>query len=100
DAARPRRRGAPAPPPRVSVARAASREAAVIEVRAQDAPGLLHRIGLALETADVRLRSAHVSTLGANAVDTVYVTRPDGTPLAAEEAAMVAKRVEGLLAAD
>ncbi|WP_329455427.1 [protein-PII] uridylyltransferase [Streptomyces sp. NBC_01497] len=97
DAAYPRRRGAPAPPPRVTVAGAASREATVIEVRAQDAPGLLHRIGRALETADVRVRSAHVSTLGANAVDTVYVTRPDGAPLTAEDAAMVAKRVEDAL---
>ncbi|MGQ4512610.1 [protein-PII] uridylyltransferase [Streptomyces sp. DW26H14] len=97
DAAYPRRRGAPVPPPRVTVAGAASREATVIEVRAHDAPGLLHRIGRALETADVRVRSAHVSTLGANAVDTVYVTRPDGTPLTAEEAEMTAKRVEAAL---
>src|SRR5690606_31907055 len=69
DAAHPRRRGAAAPPPRVSVDPAASRHATVIEVRAQDAPGLLFRIGRALEDAGVRVRSAHVSTLGANAVD-------------------------------
>ncbi|GAA3752531.1 [protein-PII] uridylyltransferase [Streptomyces tremellae] len=97
DAAYPRRRGPKAPPPRVTVAGAASKEATVIEVRAQDAPGLLHRIGRALEASDVRVRSAHVSTLGANAVDTVYVTRPDGTPLTPEDAEMVAKRVESAL---
>ncbi len=50
----------------------------MIEVRAQDAPGLLHRIGRALEAAGVRVRSAHVSTLGANAVDAFYVTGPEG----------------------
>ncbi|WP_030675961.1 [protein-PII] uridylyltransferase [Streptomyces sp. NRRL B-1347] len=97
DAAYPRRRGVLAPPPRVTVASAGSRRATVIEVRAQDAPGLLHRIGLALEAAGVRVRSAHVSTLGANAVDAFYVTGADGGPLAGERAAEVARGVEGAL---
>lgn len=97
ESAYPRRRGIKAPPPRVTVASAASRQATVIEVRAQDAPGLLHRIGRALEESAVRVRSAHVSTLGANAVDTVYVTRPDGTLLSDEEAATVAKSLEAAL---
>ncbi|MCI3933342.1 [protein-PII] uridylyltransferase [Streptomyces sp. AN091965] len=97
DAAYPRRRGVPAPPPHVTVASAGSRRATVIEVRAQDAPGLLHRIGLALEAAGVRVRSAHVSTLGSNAVDAFYVTGADGGPLAGERAVEVARRVEGAL---
>lgn len=97
DAAYPRRRGTVAPPPRVTVAPAASRHATVIEVRAQDAPGLLHRIGRALETADVWVRSAHVSTLGANAVDAFYVTRAEGEPLPAADAAAVAGALEGAL---
>ncbi|PWS48259.1 hypothetical protein DLE01_27975 [Streptomyces sp. FT05W] len=37
----------------------------------------------------MRVRSAHVSTLGANAVDAFYVTDPDGEPLAPEQAAPV-----------
>ncbi|WP_327178227.1 [protein-PII] uridylyltransferase [Streptomyces sp. NBC_01335] len=97
ESAYPRRRGIKAPPPRVTVASAASRQATVIEVRAQDAPGLLHRIGRALEDSAVRVRSAHVATLGANAVDTVYVTRTDGTVLSDEEAATVAKSLETAL---
>ncbi|MGW1980459.1 [protein-PII] uridylyltransferase [Streptomyces sp. NPDC001889] len=98
DAAAPRRRCAPAPPPRVTVAPAgASRHATVIEVRAQDAPGLLHRIGHALDGAGVRVRSAHVSTLGANAVDAFYVTSPDGLPLPAPEAAGLARALEAAL---
>ncbi|WP_308117816.1 [protein-PII] uridylyltransferase, partial [Streptomyces anatolicus] len=84
DAAYPRRRGTVAPPPRVTVAPAGSRLATVIEVRSQDAPGLLHRIGRALEAAGVAVRSAHVSTLGANAVDAFYVTGADGAPLSGE----------------
>ncbi|MFE1286031.1 [protein-PII] uridylyltransferase [Streptomyces sp. NPDC058751] len=99
DAAYPRRRGVVAPPARVTVAPAASRLATVIEVRAHDAPGLLHRIGRALETARVRVRSMHVSTLGANAVDAFYVTGAKGEPLPGEEAASVARAVEGALRA-
>ncbi|WP_221492407.1 [protein-PII] uridylyltransferase [Streptomyces griseoloalbus] len=97
DAAYPRRRGVVAPPPRVTVAPAASRHATVIEVRAQDAPGLLFRIGRALEDAGVRVRSAHASTLGANAVDAFYVTGPEGAPLPGEEAVAVARKLEETL---
>lgn len=97
EAAYPRRRGVKAPPPRVTVAAAGSRRATVIEVRAQDAPGLLHRIGRALEGSAVRVRSAHVSTLGANAVDAFYVTGTDGEPLSPDRAAEVAREVEKAL---
>ncbi|MFJ8110860.1 [protein-PII] uridylyltransferase [Streptomyces sp. NPDC096132] len=97
DAAYPRRRGVVAPPPRVTVAPAASRHATVIEVRAQDAPGLLFRIGAALEDAGVRVRSMHVSTLGANAVDAFYVTGAEGSPLPADEAAAVSRKLEETL---
>ncbi|CAL9562527.1 Bifunctional uridylyltransferase_uridylyl-removing enzyme [Streptomyces sp. enrichment culture] len=97
DAAYPRRRGVVAPPPRVTVAPAASRHATVIEVRAQDAPGLLFRIGRALEDTAVRVRSAHVSTLGANAVDVFYVTQEQGVPLPGEEAVAVARKLEEAL---
>lgn len=69
----------------------------MIEVRAQDAPGLLHRIGRALEQCEVRVRSAHVSTLGANAVDAFYVTDTDGEPLPEVRAAEVAREVEKAL---
>ncbi|MER6353648.1 [protein-PII] uridylyltransferase [Streptomyces sp. NPDC001634] len=97
DAAYPRRRGVVAPPPRVTVAPAASRHATVIEVRAQDAPGLLFRIGRALEKSGVRVRSSHVSTLGANAVDAFYVTTATGAPLPGQEAASVARALEEAL---
>ncbi|MFE7464348.1 [protein-PII] uridylyltransferase [Streptomyces sp. NPDC057499] len=94
-----RRRGVRAPSPRATVAKAGSRRATVIEVRAQDAPGLLHRIVRALEGRGVRVRSAHVSTLGADAVDTFYVTDPDGKPLPGERALAVAGAVEAALRA-
>ncbi|WP_055557933.1 [protein-PII] uridylyltransferase [Streptomyces sp. NBRC 110028] len=93
----PRRRSVHAPPPRVTVAPGSSQLATVIEVRAQDVPGLLHRIGRALEAAGVTVRSAHVSTLGANAVDAFYVTDAAGAPLAPQHAAEVAHEVEQAL---
>ncbi|NUK21708.1 [protein-PII] uridylyltransferase [Streptomyces lunaelactis] len=99
EAAYPRRRGVKAPPPRVTVAPAGSRLATVIEVRAQDAPGLLHRIGRALDESALRVRSAHVSTLGANAVDAFYVTGAEGAPLPPEQASQTARALEAMLRA-
>ncbi|KJS57084.1 protein-PII uridylyltransferase [Streptomyces rubellomurinus subsp. indigoferus] len=98
DAAAPRRKGIPTPPPLVAVAPAvASATATVLEVRAHDAPGLLHRIGRALDGAGVRVRTAHVSTLGAEAVDSFYLTDPAGRPLAAQRAGEVAAAVRAAL---
>ncbi|MEU3912405.1 [protein-PII] uridylyltransferase [Streptomyces sp. NPDC029721] len=97
EAAYPRRRGVVPPPPRVTVVPDVSPLATVLEVRAPDAVGLLHRIGRALESAGVRVRSAHVSTLGANAVDTVYVVDPDGKPLPPAAASAVASRIQSAL---
>ncbi|WP_030243485.1 [protein-PII] uridylyltransferase [Streptomyces sp. NRRL S-350] len=98
DAAAPRRKGIPTPPPLVSVAPAvASATATVLEVRAHDAPGLLHRIGRALDGAGVRVRTAHVSTLGADAVDSFYLTDEAGRPLAAQRAGEVAAAVRAAL---
>ncbi|NUL03955.1 [protein-PII] uridylyltransferase [Streptomyces lunaelactis] len=99
EAAYPRRRGVKAPPPRVTVAPTGSRLATVIEVRAQDAPGLLHRIGRALDESALRVRSAHVSTLGANAVDAFYVTGAEGAPLPPEQASQTARALEAMLRA-
>ncbi|MFD8547881.1 [protein-PII] uridylyltransferase [Streptomyces sp. NPDC059649] len=92
-----RARAVHAPPPRVTVAAGSSRTATVIEVRAHDAHGLLHRIGRALETARVAVRSAHISTLGADAVDAFYVTSTDGAPLTDAAAHEVAAAVEAAL---
>ncbi len=98
EAAYPRRRGITPPPPRVTVAPGhTSQTATVLEVRAHDAPGLLHRIGLALSATGVTVRSARISTLGANAVDAFYVVGKDGSPLPAERAAEVARQVEEAL---
>nr|WP_246494812.1 [protein-PII] uridylyltransferase [Streptomyces zagrosensis] len=95
--ARPHRRGVHPPPPRATVAPNSSEHATVIEVRAQDTPGLLYRIGRALEDARVAVRSAHISTLGANAVDAFYITDLTGAPLPEPRAVEVARALEDAL---
>ena len=73
-------------PPRAVVVADASDRATVLEVRAHDEPGLLHRIATALTAARVDVVAARISTFGAEAVDVFYVVGPDGGPLAAEQA--------------
>ncbi|NUP51464.1 MAG: ACT domain-containing protein, partial [Catenulispora sp.] len=74
----------------------ASASATVLEVRAHDAPGLLHRAAAALAATGVSVRSARISTLGAEAVDVFYVVDATGAPLsdaAAEQVAAAVARV-------
>ncbi|NUU21324.1 MAG: ACT domain-containing protein, partial [Streptomycetaceae bacterium] len=84
-------------PPRVEVVPGASDSATVLEVRAHDSLGLLHRIGRALAAARVSVRQARVSTHGADAVDAFYVVDGDGRPLPADTAKQVAKALEKAL---
>jgi len=51
----------------------------VVEVRAHDAIGLLHRLTRALADAGLDVRTARVSTLGAEVVDAFYVVARDGS---------------------
>ena len=81
-------------PPSVAVLPHASASATVLEVRAHDAPGLLHRAAAALAATGVSVRSARISTLGAEAVDVFYVVDATGAPLSDAEAARVAAAVE------
>jgi [protein-PII] uridylyltransferase len=73
----------------------ASESATVIEVRAADRPGLLHALGRALADRSVDVRSAHVATHAGQAVDTLYLSEPDGGALApARVASVVAALVD------
>jgi [protein-PII] uridylyltransferase len=71
----------PPPAPRVEVMHGASESATVVEVRAADRPGLLHRLGRALALMGVSVRGARVVTLGAEAVDVFYLQDEAGRPL-------------------
>jgi [protein-PII] uridylyltransferase len=77
----PLRRGSAAhlPGSDVSVDNEASETATVLEVRAPDEIGLLHRITRALFVADLDVVSARVSTLGEMVVDAFYVRESGGS---------------------
>jgi [protein-PII] uridylyltransferase len=68
-------------PPRVLWFDAAATDATVLELRAADSAGLLHRVTAALERSGLDVRGARVSTLGGAAVDAFYVVGADGTPV-------------------
>jgi [protein-PII] uridylyltransferase len=56
----------------------ASEEATVLEVRAQDRPGLLHELGMAFAKAGLSVRSAHIATYAGQTLDTFYLTEFGG----------------------
>lgn len=56
-------------------------EATVLELRADDAIGLLYRVTAVLERCGVDIRAARVSSLGGSVVDAFYVTTTDGRPI-------------------
>lgn len=53
----------------------ASADSTVLEVRAQDRPGLLHELGMAFARAGISVRSAHIATYAGQTLDTFYVTQ-------------------------
>lgn len=83
--------------PTVAVRPDASPRATVIEVRSADRPGLIHTVCAALARMDVSVRSAHVSTLGPQAVDVFYVQEPSAGALSEERAASAAHAVREAL---
>ena len=84
-------------PPRISWhdAEVTGEATGIVEVRARDRAGLLHRLTAALAAEGLDVVSARVETLGADAVDCFYVCSPSESPLDAGQRA----RVEGSLAA-
>jgi len=65
----------------VTVDNNASDVATVVEVRAEDVVGQLHRITRALVACHLDVTSAKVSTFGSAVVDAFYVRGPDGRKL-------------------
>jgi [protein-PII] uridylyltransferase len=74
-------------PPRVSWhdAEVAGVATSIVEVRAADRAGLLHRLAAAFADAGLDVTSARIETLGADAVDSFYVVDPTGTAIDAAQ---------------
>ena len=87
----------PVPDPVVEFYNDGATDATIIEVRSHDRPGLLFRIGAGITQSKVDIRSAIVTTLGAEAIDTLYVSELTGGPLSDERANEVASRLLQLL---
>ncbi len=83
--------------PMVQVRHEASRDATVLEVRVDDRLGVVYRVCAALGRLDLSVRSAHLTTLGPQAVDVFYVQEPGGGVLSDERAASAVHAVRGAL---
>ncbi len=56
----------------------------VMEVSAQDQPGLLHNVALILQRNNIKPVSAKIATFGERAEDVFFIQMPDGTPVVDE----------------
>lgn len=88
----------PVPSPIVETFMDAATDATIIEVRSHDRPALLFGIGEAITKCQIDIKSAIVTTLGAEAIDTLYVTEIGGGGLTKERAQEVADRLSAALA--
>jgi [protein-PII] uridylyltransferase len=87
----------PVPAPVVETFADAATDATIIEVRSHDRPALLFSIGDTVRKCNVDIKSAIVTTLGAEAIDTLYVTEIGGGALTNERANEVASRIQASL---
>jgi [protein-PII] uridylyltransferase len=87
----------PVPAPIVDTFLDAATDATIIEVRSHDRPALLFSIGDTVRKCNIDIKSAIVTTLGAEAIDTLYVTEIGGGALTTERAIEVASRIEASL---
>ena len=83
--------------PAVAVRPEASDQATVLEVRTADRPGVVYHVCAALAALDVAVRSAHVNTLGPQAVDVFYLQEASAGALSDTRAAEAAHAVRAAL---
>ncbi len=96
-AARLRRTPGRDPHPSVAVRPEASRRSTVLEVRVEDRAGVVHLVCTALAEIGLAVRSAHVATVGPQAVDVFYVQEDGAGALGDERAAEAAHAVRRAL---
>ncbi len=83
--------------PTVAVRPEASEQATVLEVRTADRPGIVYLVCAALARLDVAVRSAHLATLGPQAVDVFYLQEPSAGVLSETRSAAAAHAVREAL---
>jgi [protein-PII] uridylyltransferase len=82
-----------APSCEVSVLEDESDHSTVVEVRSQDALGLLYSIASALTGLDLDIQVAKIDTLGSRVVDAFYVRTASGAKLPSGHAAEIEKAI-------
>jgi [protein-PII] uridylyltransferase len=83
--------------PAVQIRHDASTEATVLEVRVDDRPGVVYLVCAALARLELTVRSAHLTTLGPQAVDVFYVQEAGAGVLSDERAASAVHAVRRAL---
>ena len=86
--------------PAVAVRPEASTQATVLEVRTDDRPGVVYLVAAALAALGITVRSAHVDTLGPQAVDVFYLQEASAGALGDERAAQAAHAVRAALSGE
>ena len=71
-------------PTRISFSQQADKGLTLIEINAGDMPGLLSRLGEAMDGLGIRVHNARINTLGEQAQDIFYVTSRDGSRITDE----------------
>ncbi|MEZ5453318.1 MAG: [protein-PII] uridylyltransferase [Thiothrix sp.] len=71
-------------PTRVSFSQQPDKNLTLIEINAGDMPGLLSRLGEAMDGLGIRVHNARINTLGEQAQDIFYVTARDGSMITDE----------------
>lgn len=85
--------------PTVAIRPEASEQATVLEVRTGDRPGVVFLVCSVLADLEIAVRSAHVDTLGPQAVDVFYLQEAHAGALTDQRAAEAAHAVRDVLSA-
>ncbi|MGK2874556.1 MAG: [protein-PII] uridylyltransferase [Nocardioides sp.] len=83
--------------PSVVVQPDASRASTVLEVRTADQAGVIHTVAAALAQTGITIKSAHIDTLGPQAVDVFYLQESGAGALTDQRAAEAAHAVRAAL---
>jgi [protein-PII] uridylyltransferase len=85
------------PDPIVFASNDLASNATVLEVRMHDRPGILYSVAKSISRYGFDIKAIVVSTLGAEAFDTIYITTTSGEPLKEDRAKLLANQVESAL---
>ena len=85
------------PAPVVMASNDIASNATVLEVRMHDRPGILYSVSKSISRFGFDIKAVVITTLGAEAFDTIYLTNSTGEPLSEERAKLLANQVESAL---